>query len=140
MVFMERNLEQLSTVQKKLMDQNSVQKKELASVERKLAARTERVSGLELTLLETQGRVDSITKKYESAVETLRSKVAGGGSWGALARIAKPLRGRGAKETTGESDDEVEPLAMSSANPRKKMGSKRSSWYLSLLNQNKENQ
>jgi kinesin family protein 5 len=135
MVFMERNLEQLSTVQKQLLDQNSSQKKDLASVERKLTTKNDRVSSLELQLLESQARVDSISKKYESAVATLRAKVTGGGSWGSSARIAKPLRGRGAKETTGESDDEVEPIISTAAVPRQpRMQSKRSSWYLSLLN------
>jgi kinesin family protein 5 len=135
---MERNLEQLSSVQKKLLEQNSGQKKDLVNVERKLAGKSERVASLELMLVESQGRVDSITKKYEAAVSTLRSKVAGGGSWGNSARIAKPLRGRGVKEETGESDDEV-PEVLNAAVARKTVKSKRSSWYLSLLNENKEN-
>lgn len=135
-------MEQLTAVQKQLMDQNAAQKKEIAAMERKMSMRNDRVAQLELMLVESQGRADSLSKKYETAVSTLRSKVAAGpqGNWATNARIAKPLRGGGAassRATMGESDDEVEPLPGAAPKRLSKMQSKRSSWYLSLLN--KEN-
>src|SRR6201992_4515558 len=54
MAFLERNLEQLTVVQRQLVDQNTSLKKEVAIAERKLIARNERIQSLEGLLRERQ--------------------------------------------------------------------------------------
>jgi kinesin family protein 5 len=57
MAFLERNLEQLTVVQKQLIEQNGGLKKEVAIAERKLIARNERIMSLEHMLLENQEKL-----------------------------------------------------------------------------------
>ncbi|KAI0391171.1 kinesin-domain-containing protein [Xylariaceae sp. FL0594] len=57
MAFLERNLEQLTQVQRQLVEQNSSLKKEVAIAERKLIARNERISSLESLLQESQEKL-----------------------------------------------------------------------------------
>lgn len=57
MAFLERNLEQLTHVQRQLVEQNSSLKKEVAIAERKLIARNERISSLEGLLQESQEKL-----------------------------------------------------------------------------------
>jgi kinesin family protein 5 len=54
MAFLERNLEQLTVVQRQLVEQNSSLKKEVAIAERKLIARNERIQSLESLLQDKQ--------------------------------------------------------------------------------------
>ena len=104
MAFLERNLEQLTHVQKQLVEQNSSLKKEVALAERKLMARTERIQALELSLAESQSKLNVQNKKFEEQIQAVREKLnqaresrpglAGGLNPG-FGRIAKPLRGGG---------------------------------------------
>jgi len=57
MAFLERNLEQLTVVQRQLVEQNSSLKKEVAIAERKLIARNERIQSLEALLQESQEKL-----------------------------------------------------------------------------------
>lgn len=64
MAFLERNLEQLTMVQKQLMEQNSSLKKEVAIAERKLIARNERIQSLESLLTESQDKLVQANHRY----------------------------------------------------------------------------
>lgn len=57
MAFLERNLEQLTVVQRQLVEQNSSLKKEVAIAERKLIARNERIQSLESLLQDSQEKL-----------------------------------------------------------------------------------
>ena len=57
MAFLERNLEQLTQVQRQLVEQNGALKKEVAIAERKLIARNERISSLESLLQDSQEKL-----------------------------------------------------------------------------------
>ncbi|GES86895.1 kinesin heavy chain [Rhizophagus clarus] len=101
MAFLERNLEQLTNVQKQLVEQNSSLKKEVAIAERKLLARNERIQALEALLQDAQEKLTTQNQKFEAQLQAVRerleqarsqksSSIASGLSFG---RIAKPLRG-----------------------------------------------
>ncbi|KAL8825665.1 MAG: hypothetical protein Q9191_004269 [Dirinaria sp. TL-2023a] len=57
MAFLERNLEQLTHVQRQLVEQNGGLKKEVAIAERKLLARNERIISLEALLQDSQEKL-----------------------------------------------------------------------------------
>jgi kinesin family member 5 len=57
MAFLERNLEQLTIVQRQLVEQNGNLKKEVAIAERKLIARNERIVSLEALLGDSQDKL-----------------------------------------------------------------------------------
>jgi kinesin family protein 5 len=69
MMFLERNLEQLTVVQRQLVEQNSSLKKEVAIAERKLIARNERIQSLESLLQDSQEKLTAANHRY---VETLK--------------------------------------------------------------------
>lgn len=105
MAFLERNLEQLTAVQKQLVEQNSSLKKEVAVAERKLLARNERIQGLEQSLLDSQEKFNAMNRKYDDQVRIIKDRLAAahelknnnaaGMGFGLASRIAKPLRGGG---------------------------------------------
>ncbi|KYK59313.1 kinesin [Drechmeria coniospora] len=111
MAFLERNLEQLTQVQRQLVEQNSALKKEVAIAERKLIARNERIQSLESLLQDSQEKMAAANHKFEvqlaSVKERLEAAKAGTSTRGlgiggtgfnfasAGSRIAKPLRGGG---------------------------------------------
>jgi kinesin family protein 5 len=64
MAFLERNLEQLTVVQRQLVEQNSSLKKEVAIAERKLIARNERIQSLEGLLHESQEKLITANHRY----------------------------------------------------------------------------
>lgn len=64
MAFLERNLEQLTQVQRQLVEQNSSLKKEVAIAERKLIARNERIQSLESLLQDSQEKMAQANHKY----------------------------------------------------------------------------
>ncbi|CAO1616153.1 unnamed protein product [Sympodiomycopsis kandeliae] len=124
MAFLERNLEQLTNVQKQLVEQNQSLKKEVAIAERKLNARNERIQNLESLLAESQERINQQNAKYEAQMALVRERfesaknlsrsIGGGGAGGPglnFGRIAKPLRG-GGNTTTGPQPG---PTAVSAA-------------------------
>lgn len=109
MAFLERNLEQLTQVQRQLVEQNSSLKKEVAIAERKLIARNERIQSLESILQDSQEKMAQANHKFEvqlagvkdrleaakaGSTRGLNSPTGGGFSFAnAGSRIAKPLRG-----------------------------------------------
>ena len=64
MAFLERNLEQLTHVQRQLVEQNSSLKKEVAIAERKLIARNDRIHSLEALLGDSQEKLTAANHKY----------------------------------------------------------------------------
>lgn len=64
MAFLERNLEQLTVVQRQLVEQNTSLKKEVAIAERKLQARNERIGSLEALLEESQEKLGQANHRY----------------------------------------------------------------------------
>jgi len=101
MAFLERNLEQLTNVQKQLVEQNSSLKKEVAVAERKLIARNERIQSLESLLQEAQEKLITQNQKFEAQLQAVRErleqakaqKAQSNAGLGLAGRIAKPLRG-----------------------------------------------
>lgn len=64
MAFLERNLEQLTHVQRQLVEQNSSLKKEVAIAERKLLARNERILSLEALLQDSQEKLTAANHRF----------------------------------------------------------------------------
>ncbi|KAF9700015.1 hypothetical protein EKO04_001365 [Ascochyta lentis] len=113
MMFLERNLEQLTVVQRQLVEQNSSLKKEVAIAERKLIARNERIQSLESLLQDSQEKLTAANHRFESQLTAVKERLeaakagstrglgspSAGASFafggGAGSRIAKPLRGGG---------------------------------------------
>jgi len=112
LAFLERNLEQLTMVQRQLVEQNAQLKKEVAIAERKLVARGERIRGLEGLVQESQEKLMMANHKFESQLMAVKERLEAakvgstrglgpnspaGGNFGnnTFGRIAKPLRGGG---------------------------------------------
>ncbi|KAI9446438.1 kinesin heavy chain [Lactarius indigo] len=103
MAFLERNLEQLTLVQKQLVDQNSALKKEAGIAERKLLARNERIQNLEALLQDADRRLALQNQKFEAQLQAVKDrldqaraqKAATPSPLSFAGRIAKPLRGGG---------------------------------------------
>ncbi|PPQ66079.1 hypothetical protein CVT26_010821 [Gymnopilus dilepis] len=75
MAFLERNLEQLTLVQKQLVDQNSALKKEAGIAERKLLARNERIQNLEALLQDADRRLSIQNQKFESQLQAVKERL-----------------------------------------------------------------
>ncbi|KND92920.1 Kinesin heavy chain [Tolypocladium ophioglossoides CBS 100239] len=136
MAFLERNLEQLTQVQRQLVEQNSALKKEVAIAERKLIARNERIQSLESLLQDSQDKMATANHKFEVQLASVKERLeaakagstrglnAGGAGFNfatAGSRIAKPLRGGG-----GDAPPVV-PTIQSMQNEG--ATNKRSSWF-----------
>jgi kinesin family protein 5 len=65
MAFLERNLEQLTHVQRQLVEQNGILKREVAIAERKLIARNERIESLENLLQDSQEKLTAANHRYD---------------------------------------------------------------------------
>ncbi|KAK4051377.1 hypothetical protein OIV83_002861 [Microbotryomycetes sp. JL201] len=104
MDFLTRNLDQLTLVQKQLVEQNTTLKKDVAIAERKLITRNERIQNLETLLQDAQEKLNAQNAKFEARLQAVRERLeqAKEQSRPALnsslnfGRIAKPLRGGGA--------------------------------------------
>ncbi|KAG0649108.1 Kinesin heavy chain [Hyphodiscus hymeniophilus] len=140
MAFLERNLEQLTHVQRQLVEQNGSLKKEVAIAERKLIARNERIQSLESLLQDSQEKLTAANHRFEAQLTAVKERLEaakvgstrglgsptgpGGFSFGgAGSRIAKPLRGGG-----GDA-----PIPTISGLQQSEVASsnKRSSWFFS---------
>ncbi|RDA88711.1 hypothetical protein CP532_4132 [Ophiocordyceps camponoti-leonardi (nom. inval.)] len=141
MAFLERNLEQLTQVQRQLVEQNSALKKEVAIAERKLIARNERIQSLESLLQDSQEKMAAANHKFEVQLAAVKERLeaakagstrglntgAGAGTGGGFSfaaagsRIAKPLRGGGG------GSDATTPTIQSLQGEG--APSKRSSWF-----------
>jgi kinesin family protein 5 len=146
MMFLERNLEQLTVVQRQLVEQNSSLKKEVAIAERKLIARNERIQSLESLLQDSQEKLTAANHRFEAQLTAVKERLeaakvgstrglgsptsgasyAFGGQVGS--RIAKPLRGGGAAEHNGPVLPVVSNLQQETPT------SKRSSWFFNQRN------
>ncbi|KAL2157521.1 hypothetical protein VTH06DRAFT_6072 [Thermothelomyces fergusii] len=134
MAFLERNLEQLTQVQRQLVEQNSALKKEVAIAERKLIARNERIQSLESLLQESQEKMAEANHKFEVQLAAVKERLeaakagstrglgspTGFGGFSIGSRIAKPLRGG------GDSASSSHPTIASLQSPPE---NKRSSWF-----------
>ncbi|KAF1825351.1 kinesin-domain-containing protein [Dissoconium aciculare CBS 342.82] len=145
LAFLERNLEQLTMVQRQLVEQNAQLKKEVAIAERKLVARGERIRGLEGLVQESQEKLMMANHKFESQLMAVKERLEAakvgstrglgpnspaGGNFGnnSFGRIAKPLRGGG-----GSGTDGVQPMVPTFAGLQQANQdgptNKRSSWF-----------
>lgn len=134
MAFLERNLEQLTHVQRQLVEQNSSLKKEVAIAERKLSARNERIQSLESLLQDSQEKLTAANHRFESQLSAVKERLeaakvgstrglggvpngvaAGSAGTSFGSRIAKPLRG--GQDINGQMQPPVAEHA------------KRASWY-----------
>ncbi|KAF2149307.1 kinesin-domain-containing protein [Myriangium duriaei CBS 260.36] len=118
LAFLERNLEQLTLVQRQLVEQNAQLKKEVAIADRKLVARGERIRGLEGLLGESQEKLMAANHRFEAQLTAVKERLEaakqgstrnlggfaagpggplnGGPVGGQLgSRVVKPLRGGG---------------------------------------------
>ncbi|KAL8775647.1 MAG: hypothetical protein Q9209_000143 [Squamulea sp. 1 TL-2023] len=151
MAFLERNLEQLTLVQRQLVEQNNSLKKEVAIAERKLLARNERILSLEALLQDSQEKLTAANHRFEAQLAQVKDRLemakqssikgasspSHGGSGfsfgGAGSRIAKPLRGGGQLDHTnggggGPNLRFISSLQSSETNGSPSSG-KRSSWF-----------
>ncbi|KAH8597196.1 kinesin heavy chain [Bisporella sp. PMI_857] len=142
MAFLERNLEQLTHVQRQLVEQNGSLKKEVAIAERKLIARNERIQSLESLLQDSQEKLTAANHRFEAQLSAVKERLeaakvgstrglgsptSGGFSFGgAGSRIAKPLRGGGG----GDSSASI-PTISGLQNEASGNGGKRGSWFFS---------
>ncbi|KAJ5606644.1 hypothetical protein N7510_009425 [Penicillium lagena] len=134
MAFLERNLEQLTHVQRQLVEQNSGLKKEVAIAERKLIARNERIASLESLLQDSQEKLTQANHRFEAQLTAVKERLeaAKQGSTRGLpnmdnasfsfggSRIAKPLRGGGSSEA---------PANATVAGVQSQETGKRTSWF-----------
>lgn len=137
MAFLERNLEQLTHVQRQLVEQNSSLKKEVAIAERKLIARNERIASLESLLQESQEKLTQANHRFEAQLTAVKERLeaakqgstrglptmdgSGGFSFSG-SRIAKPLRGGGGSESSAPNS------AVAGVQSQETTG-KRTSWF-----------
>lgn len=154
MAFLERNLEQLTLVQKQLVDQNSALKKEAGIAERKLMARNERIQNLEALLQDADRRLAVQNQKFEAQLQSVKERLeqaraqkASSGPALSFGRIAKPLRGGGGSAVAAGVPGGPTPTAAasggnmsSSANPLARLqneeggSAKRASWFFNSRN------
>ncbi|KAL8902846.1 MAG: hypothetical protein Q9207_004335 [Kuettlingeria erythrocarpa] len=152
MAFLERNLEQLTQVQRQLVEQNGSLKKEVAIAERKLLARNERIMSLEALLQDSQEKLTAANHRFEAQLAQVKDRLeiakqnstrglsahpssGPGFNFGAAgSRIAKPLRGGGAFDHAhgggagGPNLPFISSLQSQEANGSPG-GGKRSSWF-----------
>lgn len=76
MAFLERNLEQLTHVQRQLVEQNGSLKKEVAIAERKLLARNDRIMSLEALLQDSQEKLTATNHRYAISISILQEAFA----------------------------------------------------------------
>ncbi|KAI4274399.1 MAG: hypothetical protein LQ337_003971 [Flavoplaca oasis] len=151
MAFLERNLEQLTLVQRQLVEQNGSLKKEVAIAERKLLARNERIMSLEALLQDSQEKLTAANHRFEaqlaqvkdrlemakqSSIKSASSPSQGGSGFsfgGAGSRIAKPLRGGGPLDQGGGGGGPnlrfISSLQGHETNGGSPSSGKRSSWF-----------
>ncbi|KAI0322238.1 kinesin heavy chain [Amylostereum chailletii] len=139
MAFLERNLEQLTLVQKQLVDQNSALKKEAGIAERKLLARNERIQNLEALLQDADRRLAMQNQKFEAQLQAVKDRLdqaraqkAATSSLSFAGRIAKPLRGGGGAAPSAPAGPTPIAGGGGSANPLARLQNEegcRASWF-----------
>jgi len=142
MAFLERNLEQLTVVQKQLVDQNSTLKKEAGIAERKLLARNERIQNLEALLQDADRRLSVQNQKFEAQLQAVKERLdqaraqKAASSPLSFGRIAKPLRGGGGAPAAASIPTPISGGGGNSSSPLGRLqneesgsGAKRASWF-----------
>ncbi|KAF9264665.1 kinesin heavy chain [Marasmius fiardii PR-910] len=143
MAFLERNLEQLTVVQKQLVDQNSTLKKEAGIAERKLLARNERIQNLEALLQDADRRLSVQNQKFEAQLQAVKDRLDQARAQKvatsplSFGRIAKPLRGGGGAASSSSVPTPISGGGnLPSASPLSRLqneeagaGAKRASWF-----------
>ncbi|ORX51080.1 hypothetical protein BCR36DRAFT_288780, partial [Piromyces finnis] len=141
MTFLERNLEQLTNVQKQLVEQNSTLKKEIVVADRKLMARNERIQTLEHLLQDAQEKLTLQNQKFDTQLTAMRERLqearaqnsSSNNSWmWNASRIAKPLRG-GQNVPQENFEERYANMSHYSDLDPNSNANKRSSWYINLL-------
>jgi len=96
-IFLQRNLEQLTTVQQQLVNENNRLKLENQVYVKQLAIRNERIHGLELLLQESQEQLQkhAASESEPAKLQKVPSKPGALGLAIPGGRIAKPIRGGG---------------------------------------------
>ncbi|PKI82925.1 hypothetical protein MVES1_003630 [Malassezia vespertilionis] len=89
MGILERHLEQLASVQRRLVEQNSALKQDMATADKRVAARNERIQALEEDLYATRQRLKVREERAMQDTENF-----------SFGRIAKPMRGAGAVDAS----------------------------------------
>ncbi|KAF9288801.1 hypothetical protein BGZ74_000858 [Mortierella antarctica] len=112
--FLQRNLEQLTLIQKQLVEQNSVLKKEISISDRKLVARNERIQSLFETQLQAVREHLDQARSQKSASNSINLN---------FGRIAMPLRG-GAPPPNTPMDENYSPSSLTKAG----LVDRRTSW------------
>lgn len=101
MQLLEKNIQQLTLMQREMVAQNSELKQKVNMLERRLQARTERIEHLEKRVKEANDEYEAMSHRYEESQNRLHRelnrKPQAGGNAGVLrfSRIAKPMRGGG---------------------------------------------
>ncbi|BFZ55143.1 hypothetical protein PYCC9005_002182 [Savitreella phatthalungensis] len=154
MAFLERNLEQLTSVQRQLVDQNASLKKEVAIAERKLIARNDRITSLEHLLHDAQDKLMNQNARFEQQLSTVRERLEaarikssnstvgtptqssssvgsafGGFFSNAGGKIAKPLRGGGSDNANGMAGGAAPVTPVSALKLQEQSATKRNSWF-----------
>lgn len=155
MAFLERNLEQLTHVQRQLVEQNGSLKKEVAIAERKLIARNERIQSLESLLQDSQEKLTAANHRYvppqpssiahtnprnrfEAQLTAVKERLEAA-KMGSTRGLNSSAQGgfsfasagsRIAKPLRGGGGDGVSP-AITSLQQEASAGNKRSSWFFS---------
>ncbi|KAK9462128.1 P-loop containing nucleoside triphosphate hydrolase protein [Lipomyces oligophaga] len=75
MALLERNLDQLTQVQRALVDQNAQLKRECAVLDRKVRLRNERITGLESLLQDSQERLVVETENFEARIIEMKDRL-----------------------------------------------------------------
>ncbi|CAN6641170.1 hypothetical protein TRVA0_018S01948 [Trichomonascus vanleenenianus] len=111
MALLQRNLETLTTVQQKLVKQNSDLKNDIVMSNKLLQARNERIEHLEQSLIRSQQALLEESEEFESKLTYLRNKVVLLSQKNQTIvhdddmphpKIVKPLRGGGGRATNSE--------------------------------------
>lgn len=76
MTLLQRNLEQLTTVQRQLVEQNLTLKKDLDISQKILDSRNDRIGTLENALRDSQNRLNKESEMFETKLEYLRDRLA----------------------------------------------------------------
>lgn len=100
MAMLQRNLEQLTSVQRQLVEQNAVLKKDISMAHKILEARNDRIQNLEYALRDSQNRLGQESEIFETKLTYLRDRLMevkrGGG--GSTSLSGSPVASNGRRE------------------------------------------